>query len=365
MAKRYVWLKLKEDFFQQRAIKKLRKIAGGDTYTIIYLKLQLLSLKDEGKLFYEGIEDDFMEEMALAIDEDVENVKVTLMFLEKNGLLETVKEDEYFLPEVADCIGSETAAAERKRQQRIREKEKLLIEEKSKDNEKKCDIVTAMSQNVTEMSLPVTNCHTEKEEEEDIEKEKDTTTKIDNINYIDPENLQEEEKDSSSSSFDLIKQMLEQHGISNNTKMNIMVLVRDENITVERVSEVLKAYQMKNWKSEGAIYTALRDNWNTNLEAEETEKEKQREKSAKIDKKIQEDRDKYAQQKEKAEQDRNLKDELQEFYCSLSPDIQNKIKKNAEVRSKEKYGAIAWKSMLNISVIYEVIKEYKTGVLNL
>ena len=95
MAKKYVWLKLKDDFFQQRPIKKLRKIAGGDTYTIIYLKLQLLSLKDEGKLFYEGVEDDFMEEMALAIDEDVENLKVTIMFLEKNGLLETISEDEY------------------------------------------------------------------------------------------------------------------------------------------------------------------------------------------------------------------------------------------------------------------------------
>ena len=50
MAKRYFWLKLKEDFFRQKEIKKLRKIAGGDTFTIIYLKLQLLSLQDNGKL---------------------------------------------------------------------------------------------------------------------------------------------------------------------------------------------------------------------------------------------------------------------------------------------------------------------------
>ena len=51
MAKKYFWLKLKDDFFQQRAIKKLRKLAGGDTFTIIYLKLQLLSLKDEGRIY--------------------------------------------------------------------------------------------------------------------------------------------------------------------------------------------------------------------------------------------------------------------------------------------------------------------------
>lgn len=35
MAKRYYWLKLPDGFFRQKAIKKLRKIAGGDTYTII------------------------------------------------------------------------------------------------------------------------------------------------------------------------------------------------------------------------------------------------------------------------------------------------------------------------------------------
>jgi hypothetical protein len=29
--KRYYWLRLKEDFFSQPYIKKLRKIAGGDT----------------------------------------------------------------------------------------------------------------------------------------------------------------------------------------------------------------------------------------------------------------------------------------------------------------------------------------------
>ena len=43
MAKRYYWLKLKDDYLDSPKIKKLRKIAGGDTYTIIYLKMQLLS----------------------------------------------------------------------------------------------------------------------------------------------------------------------------------------------------------------------------------------------------------------------------------------------------------------------------------
>ena len=61
--KRYYWLKLKEDFFDQKEIKKLRRIAGGDTYTIIYLKMLLLSIKNGGKIMYEAVEDSLAEEL--------------------------------------------------------------------------------------------------------------------------------------------------------------------------------------------------------------------------------------------------------------------------------------------------------------
>lgn len=122
MAKKYFWLKLKEDFFDKRVIKKLRKIAGGDTYTIIYLKLQLLAMKNDGKLFFEGVEENFAEEMALELDEDAENVKVTLMYLEKNNLIETLSENEFLLPEVIESTGSESSAAARVRKHRENKK---------------------------------------------------------------------------------------------------------------------------------------------------------------------------------------------------------------------------------------------------
>ncbi len=51
MGKRYYWLKLPDDFFRQKPIKKLRKIAGGDTYTIIYLKMLLIAMKQDGTGF--------------------------------------------------------------------------------------------------------------------------------------------------------------------------------------------------------------------------------------------------------------------------------------------------------------------------
>lgn len=126
MGKRYYWLKLPEDFFRQKPIKKLRKIAGGDTYTIIYLKMLLIAMKEDGKLYFEGVEDDFYEELSLELDEDSENVKVTVLFLIRQGLMELIDETEYRLTECGKMVGSESASAERMR--RMREKQASLCD---------------------------------------------------------------------------------------------------------------------------------------------------------------------------------------------------------------------------------------------
>jgi predicted phage replisome organizer len=144
--KRFYWLKLKNDFFSQKEIKKLRRIAGGDTYTIIYLKMQLISLKDNGKIYFDGIEDTFAEELALEIDEDPKNVEITLLFLEKCGFIEKGQENEYSLPQTRESIGSETSCASRVRRHRQKEKElqcngtvTIGNTEKEKEKEKEPD----------------------------------------------------------------------------------------------------------------------------------------------------------------------------------------------------------------------------------
>ena len=118
--KRYYWIQLKEGFFKQKEIKKLRKIAGGDTYTVIYLKMLLAAVKQNCKLYFEGVEDNFPEELALELDEDPENVKITLAFLERQGLIQVVEKDEYFLPQCKELVGSESESAARVRRHRER-----------------------------------------------------------------------------------------------------------------------------------------------------------------------------------------------------------------------------------------------------
>lgn len=126
--KRYYWLKLKDDFFRQKEIKKLRRIAGGDTYTIIYLKMLLLAMKTDNKIYFDGIEDDFAEELSLELDEDVNNVQMTLAYLQKQQLIEAITDDEFLLPRCKEMVGSESDSAERVRKHRLNAKkeQKLL-----------------------------------------------------------------------------------------------------------------------------------------------------------------------------------------------------------------------------------------------
>lgn len=161
MAKRYYWLKLKDDFFTDKRIKKLRRIAGGDTYTIIYLKMMMKCMNNDGILEYDGIEDSFADELALDLDEDADNVQVTINFLMRAGLLEEMGENRFLMAEVPELVGSESTSAQRVRDFRNRQK------------------TLQGNADVTEVKQ-LCNVEKEKEKEKDIEKREE---KRESINY--------------------------------------------------------------------------------------------------------------------------------------------------------------------------------------
>ena len=118
--KRYYWLRLHDDFFRSYRIKKMRKMAGGDTYLVIYLKMQLKAMKTDGVLTWKGYEDDFVMELAGDLDEEPDNVRVTLAYLLSCGLAETDDKVNFFLPYAVENTGSEGASAQRVREFRQR-----------------------------------------------------------------------------------------------------------------------------------------------------------------------------------------------------------------------------------------------------
>lgn len=174
MAKKYYWLRLKDNFFNQKEIKKLRKIAGGDTYTIIYLKMQLQSIKKDGILTFDGTEKDLAEQLSFELDEEIDNIAIVLSYLKANNLIEELEPDNYLLNKVPECIGKESESAERVRNHRKRKalegkEQKILEEEKGKETLQCNDEVTEGNTGVTKSN---TEIEKEKEKEIDIKKEK-------------------------------------------------------------------------------------------------------------------------------------------------------------------------------------------------
>ena len=219
--KRYFWLKLYEGFFRQKEIKKLRKEAG-DTCVIIYLKMLLKSLSSNGMLFFDGVESNFVEEVALDIDEDEDKVAVTVQFLMKQGILVKVSEEEYLLTTCEDMVGSETESAKRVRKHR-----------------KKLEVLQSNG-SALQCNTDVTECNTEIDIEKDLEEELEED--IENNQSIN----QEDAIDKIDAYTKLIKENIEYDYLLQDYPTKTDVLEELLNILVETVSVTRKSIRISN-----------------------------------------------------------------------------------------------------------------------
>lgn len=120
--KRNYWLKLQEGYFAEQKIKDIRSLAGGDTLLVIYLKMQLLTLKNNGVYRLSSARDSLEEEIAAMINETVASVHKTLAYLERQNLIVVSESRELTMLEVVGNTGSESASAERVRRSRANNK---------------------------------------------------------------------------------------------------------------------------------------------------------------------------------------------------------------------------------------------------
>lgn len=122
--KRYYYLKLEEDYFTNKVQKALRKLPSGAEMCLCYLKMQLLGLRSNGVLVFDGIYDSFEEEIAQEIDEDDSIVKLTLGMLRKWNLIYDESDSQIYMQEMQGRFGSTSEVAQRVAKHR--EKQKLL-----------------------------------------------------------------------------------------------------------------------------------------------------------------------------------------------------------------------------------------------
>lgn len=127
--KNYFWIKIRQDFFTDPYIKLLRRMAGGDTYTIIYLEMLVKSADTNGTIYFQGAGSDIAEELALMLNENVEDVRALLAYLEAKKLMThpDLNEDIYLVA-TPDLTGSETGSARRVREFRKRQKEQKALQ---------------------------------------------------------------------------------------------------------------------------------------------------------------------------------------------------------------------------------------------
>ena len=120
--KKYYWLKLKSDFFEDDTIQFIEEQENGMLYVNFYLKLCLKSLKYDGKLIrfigntlmpYDG------KSLSKLTNTDVDTVRVAMELFKQIGLVEILDSGEIYLSQINEMIGSESAVAERVRKHRL------------------------------------------------------------------------------------------------------------------------------------------------------------------------------------------------------------------------------------------------------
>lgn len=125
--KRYYWLKLKEDFFQDEAIEWLEEQENGKEYCLFYLKLCLKSLKDDGKLIRTVgnlLIPYSTEKLAEATRTKADTVMVAMQVLQRIGLVEILDDGAIKMLKLQDMVGSEAGNANALRQKRFRQRKK-------------------------------------------------------------------------------------------------------------------------------------------------------------------------------------------------------------------------------------------------
>ena len=146
--KKYYFLKLKEDFFDQREIVVLEGSKDGVLYVNILLKLYLKSLQHNGKLLLNEITPLSAEMIALLTRHEVGTVERAMRAFMQLGLVEVLEDNIFYMPEIQEMTGKGSSDGERKARYRRQKAEEnmLLLTDKNTDIGHNRDNVPPLSQ---------------------------------------------------------------------------------------------------------------------------------------------------------------------------------------------------------------------------
>lgn len=125
--KKYYWLKLKRDFFKRHDIRIIEELPNGKEYILLYLKLLLESIDHQGELRFSDTVPYNEQMLSVITNTNIDIVRSAMkMFVELN-MIEMFDDQTIYMAEVEKLIGSETRWAEKKRIQRAKEDNVLVL----------------------------------------------------------------------------------------------------------------------------------------------------------------------------------------------------------------------------------------------
>ena len=125
---KYYYMRLKEGFFEDDAIKIIEAMPDGYLFSNILLKLYLKSLKNNGKLMFNELIPYNAQMLATITGHQVGTVERALRVFIDMGLIEVLDNGAIYMSDIQKLIGKSSTEAERKKEYRNKiESEKIAL----------------------------------------------------------------------------------------------------------------------------------------------------------------------------------------------------------------------------------------------
>ena len=280
-SKKYYWIKLKTDFFDQDKIDFLMGQENGAEYVVIYQMLMLKTAQQNGYLATKMAEVMIPYDVKKIVRDtkyfDYDTVAIALELFKKLGLVYEEDNHIFRLANADELVGSEAGNANAQRQKRFREKKKqsLLSVTNSNGNSNATNVTNSNVDIDIDKEIDI---DIDKEIEIDIDKEIDTkkkkkSAKADLNGMIDSFTENEELKEALKAFLDMRKSIKKPIQTEYAFKLALNKLKQLSDIDSVRI-EIVNQSVEHNWRT----FYSVQNSYRTNTEVEMPDYMKKQEK---------------------------------------------------------------------------------------
>lgn len=239
--KKYYYLKLRENFFDNDDVAILESMPDGILYSNILLKLYLRSLKNNGKLMFNDRIPYNAQMLSTITRQPVAVVEKAVGIFKEMGLIEVLDNGAIYMLDIQNFIGSSNTEADRKREYR----RKIALEKDQK-------LLGHLSGQMSDEQAPEIEIEIEKEIEIEIDIDKDTDK---NPVELIVEEYQSRIAPLDGTQFEILKEFITLDGMEAKVVLKAIGLAADNG---KRNFSYIRAI-LTNWKNDGVLTIAAVD----------------------------------------------------------------------------------------------------------